>query len=498
MAMRKTFSLLAFLPLLAIGQTWAPIGATWTYTQSSCCGPDSTVAVIEVAGDTLIGGQLCRELQMISGWQGCYDLPRFQYQNNDSLFFWSEAGGNFQLLFRWDAEPGDTWSMALAADWAADTLDWTVADTGHVIVDGEPLRTWSVNVLPRHNNFYSPIWLVTERLGPSGSPFTWVFSACDGEVYGGLRCYEDSTLSWLNPQFPQCALTDPVPAAIHFDDPLCQWYVARTYPEGNIDNPNFAGTHTTRYFFSSNMTYNGETWNRLYTQPTWGGAAYPTYMGAVRQADQLVLFLDTTLTIDTLYNFNLQVGDSMRYPDFGAPSPYLTVEAIDTVMIQDYPHRRYHFSAYPQTLEDVFTDTWIEGIGSIHGPLAPRMPATLGYHYGFPDSTRTTCYWRWQDLLWQHPDYPSCTTNILLGIDDTNTSSAVLHPNPTTNTVFLNGLPPGSHPYSITDMLGRSEETGLLQGTPAQQAIDIRALPAGLHLLLIDGAQPISFRLVKE
>lgn len=412
--MRKFLTLLILLPLLTSAQTWAPLGAQWSYTQGSCCGPDSTVAVIEVVGDTLVGGQLCKELQMTSGWQLCYELPRFHYQSNDSLFYWNEDAGSFELLFRWDAVPGDTWSTPVSGD----TLDWAVTDTGHVTVAGVALRTWNVDVAPRAGIYYAPIVRVTERLGPSNSPFAWAWPQCDGEYYGGLRCYADSLLSWLNPQYPQCALTDPIPAAIRFDDPLGMWFVARTYPEGNIQNPNFAATRTTRYFYSGNMSFNGESWNRLHAQPTWGGSPSSTYIGAVRQAGQLVLFLDTTLTVDTLYNFNLQVGDSMRYPAFGAPSPYLTVEAIDTVMIQDYPHRRYHFSEYPQTLEDVFTDTWIEGIGSIHGPLAPRMPATLGYHYGFPDSTRTTCYWRWQDLLWQHPDYPSCATNILMGIDE--------------------------------------------------------------------------------
>lgn len=496
--MRKVFTPLAFLPLLAIAQTWAPIGAQWTYMQGSCCGPDSTVAVVEVVGDTLIGGHLCRNLQMTSGWQMCYVLPHFQYQSNDSLFYWNEAGGAFELLFRWDAVPGDTWSTAIDADWAADTLDWTVLDTGLTVIDGAPLRTWSVTTTPRQGNLYSPVWSVTERLGPSGSPFSWVYGACDGEVYMGLRCYADSLLSWLNPQYLQCALTDPIPAAIRFNDPLGMWFVARTYPEGNIQNPNFAATHTTRYFFSGTTAFGGETWNRLLTQSTWDGSISSTYVGAVRQDDHLVLFLDTMLTVDTLYNFNLQVGDSMGYPDFGAPSPYLTVEAIDTVMIQDYPHRRYHFSEYPQTLEDVFTDTWIEGIGSIHGPLAPRIPATLGYHYGFPDSTRTTCFWHWQDLLWQHPGYPSCATNILLGVDELAARPINVYPNPCASTVHIVNLTAGRYPFRITDLLGRTELMGELSTTSGASVVDLHLLPRGVHLLHLEGERPGSFRLVKE
>lgn len=496
--MRKILTLLFLIPLLVPAQSWAPIGATWTYKQVHCCSPDSTVAVIQVMGDTIIEGRMCRDLQMTSGWSTCYETPSFHYESNDSLFYWNETDNNFALLFRWDAMPGDTWSTAINVGWSADTLDWTVTDTNHMIVDGELLRTWSVNTVPRHSIFYSPVWQVTERMGPSGSPFAWVFGACDGEVYLNLRCYEDSTLSWLNPQFPQCALVEPVPAAIRFDDPLGMWYVARTYPEGSIQNPNFAATRTTRYFFSGSMNFAGETWNRLHAQHTWDGSPNSTFQGGVRQVGGLVLFLDTLNVIDTLYNFDVEVGDSVRYPDFGAQSPYLTVESIDTVVIADYPHRRYHFSEYPQTLEDVFTDTWIEGMGSIHGPLAPRMPATLGYHYSFPDSTRTTCYFHWQDLLWEHPGYTSCVTNILLGVDELAAMPITAYPNPSAATVVVAGLPAGRHPFRITDLLGRTEVLGELSGTSATPSIDLRPLPRGMHLLHLEGERFHTVRLVKE
>jgi hypothetical protein len=207
--MQKIITLLALLPLFTTAQTWAPIGAAWTYTQGSCCGPDSNVAVVEVVGDTLIGGQLCRNLQMTSGWHFCYQLPRFQYQNNDSLFYWNESAGSFALLFRWDAVPGDTWSTPITGD----TLDWTVLDTTSITWNGVSLKQWSVHQESRQWTFFSPIAVVTERLGPATSPFTWTSGACDGESYQDIRCYEDAGFSWLNPQYTQCALSSGIPEA---------------------------------------------------------------------------------------------------------------------------------------------------------------------------------------------------------------------------------------------------------------------------------------------
>lgn len=488
---------------------FAPVGAQWTYTQGNFGGPDSTIAVFQVLSDTMLQGRSCSRVTTTEGWFVCHEVVQYLSTSNDSTYYFNEDQQRFHLLFRWNAVPGDTWSTPITQDGAADTLDWTVSDTGHVAIGGSVLRTLTVGQTSRQNTLYCPLaGVITEQLG-GNAPFTWLHGACDAEIYLGLRCYEENIfplpeppppppISWLNPQYPQCALSDPVPAAIRFDDHLGMWFVARTFPEGNIQNPSFAATRTTRYFFNGATEFGGEIWLRLLAHHTWDGSPSSTYMGAVRQTGSLVLFLDTTLTVDTLYNFNLQVGDSMRYPDFGAPSPYLTVEAIDTVMIQDYPHRRYKFSEYPQTLEDLFTDTWIEGMGSIHGPLAPRMPSSLGYHYGFPDSTRTTCYFRWQDQLWHHPGYPSCTSNILMGMEGPDKPVAHLYPNPATDAVKVDGLPSGKWPYRITDALGRICLQGWLGFTAGRALIDLGELPKGLYLMHIGSPVPGIFRLMKE
>ena len=47
---RLTFALALALALPSLApaqQPFAAIGSTWTYTQGSCCGPDTNVAVIQ-------------------------------------------------------------------------------------------------------------------------------------------------------------------------------------------------------------------------------------------------------------------------------------------------------------------------------------------------------------------------------------------------------------------------------------------------------------------
>jgi hypothetical protein len=209
--LRHTLLIALLLPLLAHTQSWAPIGAKWTYTVGSSVSPDSFILVIEAASDTVIAGRPCRQLDVLSGGFGCYVFNRFHHQSNDSLYFWDEPAEAFRLLFRWNAVPGDTWSIpleleGLGAD-GRDTLDWSVLDTSTVDVEGLQSRQFSVNMTSRNGIWQPSIGtIVTERLGPLASPFVWKFEICDGEYYAGLRCYEDNDIAWQSPDVPQCAL----------------------------------------------------------------------------------------------------------------------------------------------------------------------------------------------------------------------------------------------------------------------------------------------------
>ena len=197
---------------------FAPVGAEWIYTQGSCCGPDSTIAVLQVLSDTLIEGRTCSKVTASGGWFGCYEFVQYFSVTNDSLYYFNTDDAQFHLLFRWDAVPGDSWSTPISQGSFIDTLDWAVSDTGHVVIGGISLRTLTIAQDSRQGVLYCPLnGVITEQLGGS-TPFTWVYVACDGETYQGLRCYSEyifpqpeppppPPISWINPLYPQCALS---------------------------------------------------------------------------------------------------------------------------------------------------------------------------------------------------------------------------------------------------------------------------------------------------
>lgn len=187
----------------------------------------------------------------------------------------------------------------------------------------------------------------------------------------------------------------------------------------------------------------------------------------------------------------------MRYVSY-VYDTYLPVVGVDSIFILDAYHKVIRFGEYVLTLEDLLSDTWIEGIGSVHGPLAPRLPNTLGFNYGFPDSTRTTCFLQDEQVVWNHSGYPDCIVNIILGVSEPVSAPALtLHPNPG-STFQLTGL--GQRPalLSLLDVQGRAVHEGLL--VTEHSMVDIPGLHAGTYLVQLqfsDGRREV-LRWTKE
>ena len=203
-----------FATLSALGQSWAPLGASWTYKQGDAFFLDTNLMVIEAVGDTIIQDRTARILSITEGRVGCYAHPRYFAESNDSLFYYDSLGVTFQLLFRWDATIGDTWSTPVnwSSDWSPsifDTLDWQILDTSHINIDGQQLRKLLAQPISRTGNLILQTGWFTERLGSEWAPFAWTH-ICDGETFLGTRCYEDDDLMWLNPLFPSCELATSI------------------------------------------------------------------------------------------------------------------------------------------------------------------------------------------------------------------------------------------------------------------------------------------------
>lgn len=210
--MRTLFLAAALIPLSLIAQTtFAPIGAKWSYSQYFAWGPDSSLFTLTCTKDTTLLGHACSVLD--GTVLDCY-FPHngeeaYTYVSGDSVFLFDQDQQNFDLLYAFNASPGESWDIPRFIWNPLDTIHVEVLGTSSTVIDGYPLRVLEVEITTIYEGS-GATWpvpaTITERLGHSIYHFLWGYEACDMDILGGLRCYQDSAISWLNPQLPQCDL----------------------------------------------------------------------------------------------------------------------------------------------------------------------------------------------------------------------------------------------------------------------------------------------------
>ena len=221
-----------------------------------------------------------------------------------------------------------------------------------------------------------------------------------------------------------------------FIDPHANWYVADTYINASPEYPSFVETTTRVYGFIGDTLIGTDIWHKLYSTADSIFSTGNFLHGFFREENGLVFYSENFNFIDTIYNFNLQVGDSIYYPlECFENGHYMHVNLIDSIQIGEEYLRRFHFEkAWCPPF--YIKDTWIEGIGSINGPLFPKWPREEGV---FPDSIRLTCFKSENQLLWQSPFYDECYINHTLPtfVQENQLSRINVFPNPVRDRIYI-------------------------------------------------------------
>ncbi|MCX6257795.1 MAG: T9SS type A sorting domain-containing protein [Bacteroidia bacterium] len=219
-------------------------------------------------------------------------------------------------------------------------------------------------------------------------------------------------------------------SSISFVDTNATWNVAKTFPAATQQYPDFVSTLTKIYGYKGDTLINGVLWSKMYFTPDsdFSASSNLTKAGYLRTANNLVFYMDTLFNQDTIYNFNLHSGDSVKY-DIGEAYSYLFVTNLDSIIIDGNYHKRFFFSE-PIMGFSILKEIWIEGIGSVHGPLFPANPVLFSTE--IPDSLFLTCYKINDTVFWNNQNYNDCYINIVLSIHEFRETSGniFLFPNP--------------------------------------------------------------------
>ena len=287
----------------------------------------------------------------------------------------------------------------------------------------------------------------------------------------------------------------------NFIDSNATWNVSKTFAAGTPQSPGFAATTTKIYGFRGDTLMSSQLWAKMYytADSNFTSSIDFKKAGYLRSAGTYVLFMDTILNLDTLYDFNLQIGDSVKY-NFNFDTTYIYVSTIDSLIVDGKYHKRFFFTE--PSGPNVFTylhEIWIEGIGSKHGPLFPQSPTVFSQEE--PDKLDLTCYQN-GPVIWHNSSYNDCYNNIILSAEEyqkpegnmlvfSNPAKAELEVkfSESTNEDFL---------ISIFDLNGNQVVKKSVKRNK-EIAIDIDSLKSNFYILQVEsGKQVYRTKFVKE
>lgn len=273
------------------------------------------------------------------------------------------------------------------------------------------------------------------------------------------------------------------------------WNVADTYPHGSPLNPGFTETTSRAFSFAGDSVIGADTWNIMVSNSAPDTGAAPQFEGLVQQIGDVVLLHVDGDTPFELYDFSLGIGDSALFhiSDF---DDWLHVSGIDSVLVGSTYSKRIQFQEYLGNLPLQLHEQWIDGVGSIHGPLFPAQARSFSLEVP-GDSLMLTCYGNGDDLLWSNPAYPDCEVNIVLGVPEVEPAPILsLYPQPTIDRVTITSAHGPIVRFALFDAFGRL----VLESTPGAVMVelDLSGLASGAYVYRAEcGGRSLRGTLVK-
>jgi hypothetical protein len=202
------------------------------------------------------------------------------------------------------------------------------------------------------------------------------------------------------------------------------------------------------------------------------GGFHSGYRGAIRNdaANKKVFYVPPTdSTEQLLYDFNMQVGDTLKGYIASFAIQTDTVQSIDSVLVGNTYRKRW-------IINNCYNVHFIEGIGSVYG-LLERSPGCVT---DLPDYS-LTCFQQTGQVI-----YPTSTINCQI-ITSAKTLKNQSHqiqifPNPSNGSFKINFESNDIHTINLTDLVGKAI---LERQVINEQNVNIDRLKSGTYILTL-------------
>ncbi len=192
---------LIFVSIQLFAQEFAPVGAEWHYDEQFAFSGNINYMKFTSEKDTLINGQICKKITKRHKI-GCNERPEIEYlyTSNDTVFFLDTIFNEFQILYVFSANQGESWNIKIEDEnLDIDTIIVNVDSTSITNINGFNLKTLYVTYHKQAEYTYESDYSSTiiEKIGDVKYMFNWnpwENIACDDNWTQGLRCYYDSLI----------------------------------------------------------------------------------------------------------------------------------------------------------------------------------------------------------------------------------------------------------------------------------------------------------------
>lgn len=204
------------VPLIGQSQSWYPIGATWYFNfQEQLSFPANGFTKYSVVKDTIVDGYTSKLLSknviryngdtISTGWLIVRE------ENSKAYYYYYNL---FKLMYDFSLNIGDTLNLDISG-YACDSVSPLIVDSiKYINLNGTNIRIQYLNGIFYYNSSYggqsdTKTYKIVERVGSDlyGTSlddnffFNPVCEVSDQFIWNGLRCYNDSNISYTGNYF---------------------------------------------------------------------------------------------------------------------------------------------------------------------------------------------------------------------------------------------------------------------------------------------------------
>jgi hypothetical protein len=191
-------SIIILIVIKVYGQDFAPIGATWFYTEYYAFSGNIDYLKIESFKDTIVNEKNCRKLikNIPLGCTG-RGFTEIVYQKESRVYFYDSDFNEFQVLFDLKSEKDSSWFIKFLGNaMRVDTLFVIVDSTDNIEINLKNLKRLYVTYMGTYNG--DTVIQYTSQIIETIGDVSYLFNlypdwsvACDMNYSDGLRCYSD-------------------------------------------------------------------------------------------------------------------------------------------------------------------------------------------------------------------------------------------------------------------------------------------------------------------